>query len=94
MAKAKSPKKKNHLTEVLNAVTVKTPCEYNPKEVSAYVVSLFLSEDQKLCEIVNEINPYLFSLTDEGKRVYDVELMHDILKDHIESIVEHEKHYN
>ena len=23
--------------------------------------------------------PVLFSLTDEGKRVYDVELMHDIL---------------
>jgi len=38
--------------------------------------------------------PVLFSLTDEGKRVYDVELMHDILKDHIESIVEHEKHYD
>jgi hypothetical protein len=38
--------------------------------------------------------PVLFSLTDDGKRVYDTELMHDILKDHIESIVEHEKHYN
>jgi len=38
--------------------------------------------------------PVLFSLTDEGERLYDTELMHDILKDHIESIVEHEKNYN
>ena len=59
------PKKKNHLTEVLNAVTLKTPCEYNPKEVSAFVLSLFLSEDPKLSKIVNEINKYQFSLTDE-----------------------------
>lgn len=38
--------------------------------------------------------PVLFSLTDDGKRVYDTELMYDILKDHIESIVEHEKNYD
>lgn len=58
-------KKNNHLTEVLNAVTLKTPCEYKPKEFSAYVLSLFLSEDPKLAEIVNKINKYQFSLTDE-----------------------------
>ena len=38
--------------------------------------------------------PVLFSLTVVGERVYDTELMHDILKDHIESIIEHEKVYN
>ena len=38
--------------------------------------------------------PVLFYLTDEGKRVYDTETMNKILKDHIESIVEHEKHYD
>jgi len=38
--------------------------------------------------------PVIFHLTDDGKRVYDVELMHEILRDHIESITEHEKHYN
>lgn len=68
MAKAKAtPKKKksNHLTEVLNAVTLKTPCEYKPKEFSAFVLSLFLSEDRQLCKIVNEINEFQFSLTDE-----------------------------
>lgn len=37
--------------------------------------------------------PVLFSLTDEGKRVYDVELMHEILRDYIEGIIEHEKVY-
>lgn len=60
-----SPKKKsNHLSEVLNAVTQKTPCEYNPKEVSAYVLSLFLSEDKELCDTVNKINKFHFSLDD------------------------------
>ena len=37
--------------------------------------------------------PVLFSLTDDGKRVYDEELMHDMLKDHIDSIIKHEKVY-
>ncbi|KFZ26302.1 MAG: hypothetical protein KQ78_01475 [Candidatus Izimaplasma bacterium HR2] len=67
MAK-KTPKiknKKNHLIEVLNAVTLKTPCKYNKKDLSAYVLSLFLSEDRKLSKIVNEINKYQFVLTDE-----------------------------
>ncbi len=68
MAKKGSTKpknKNNHLTEVLNAVTLKSPCAYNPKEVSAFVLSLFLSEDPKLAEIVNKINKYQFSLTDK-----------------------------
>ena len=37
--------------------------------------------------------PVLFSLTDDGKRVYDEELMHDMLKDHIDSIIKHERNY-
>ena len=59
-----SEKKKSHLTEVLNAVTQKTPCDYNPKEFNAYILSLFLSEDRELCDIVNRINQYQFSLDD------------------------------
>lgn len=65
MAKSARSQKSNHLREVLDAVTLKEPCEYKPKEFSAYVLSLFLSEDRELCRIVNEINPYIFSLTDE-----------------------------
>lgn len=61
----KAKRKTNHLTEVLNAVTLKTPCEYNSKEVSAFVLSLFLSEDPKLSGIVNKINKYQFSLPDD-----------------------------
>ena len=38
--------------------------------------------------------PVLFYLTDEGKRVYDTETMNKILKEQIEGIVEHEKHYD
>ena len=37
--------------------------------------------------------PVLFYLTDEGKRVYDSETMKEILSNHIESIIEHEKNY-
>ena len=49
---------------MLNAINQKQPCNYNPKEVSAWVISLFLSEDPELIEIVNEINKYHFMLDD------------------------------
>lgn len=60
-----STKSKNTLTEVLNAVTMKKPCDYNPKDVSAYVLSLFLSESPGLIETVNEINTHHFDIPDE-----------------------------
>ena len=73
-AKAKSPKKKsNHLTEVLNAVTMKAPCEYNPKDVAAYVLSLFMSEDKGLSRIVNKINMCQFATPDKLIFKYFVE---------------------
>jgi hypothetical protein len=37
--------------------------------------------------------PVIFKLTDEGKRVYDVETMQEILNKMLESIIEHEKVY-
>ena len=37
--------------------------------------------------------PVIFSLTDDGKRIYDVELMQDIFDEMMESIKEHEKNY-
>lgn len=65
MAKTKrNGKKGNHLTEVLNAINLKQPCNYNPKEVNAYVISLLLSEDNELLEIVNDINKHQFTLDD------------------------------
>jgi hypothetical protein len=60
----KKAKKGSHLTEVLNAINLKQPCQYNKKEVSAYIISLFLSEDPELIGIVNKINEYQFSLDD------------------------------
>jgi hypothetical protein len=69
MAKAKkgskTPKKSSHLTEVLNAVNLKQPCNYKPKEFNAWVLSLFLSEDPQLIDIVNRINQFQFNLDDE-----------------------------
>ena len=35
--------------------------------------------------------PVIFKLTDEGKRVYDVETMQEVFNKMIESIIEHEK---
>ena len=63
--KSPAKKKSNHLTEVLNAVNLKQPCEYKPKEFSAWVLSLFLSEDPQLINIVNRVNQYQFTLDDK-----------------------------
>jgi hypothetical protein len=63
--KTKTTKNKNHLTEVLNAVTMKSACEYEPKDVSAYILSLFMSEDRGLNKIVNKINMCHFSTPDK-----------------------------
>lgn len=71
--KAKTTKNKNHLTEVLNAVTMKSPCEYDPKDVSAYILSLFMSEDRSLSRIVNKINMCHFSTPDKLIFKYYVE---------------------
>ena len=72
-AKAKPKKKGSHLTEVLNAINLKEPCNYNPKEVSAWVISLFLSEDPNLIEIVSEMNKNHFTLDDRLIFKYYVE---------------------
>ena len=37
--------------------------------------------------------PVIFSLTDDGKRVYNIETMQDIFDEMIKSIKEHEKVY-
>lgn len=71
--KSKTTKNKNHLTEVLNAVTMKSPCEYEPKDVSAYILSLFVSEDRGLNKIVNKINMCHFSTPDKLIFKYYVE---------------------
>ncbi len=37
--------------------------------------------------------PVIFNLTDDGKRVYDVELMQEIFDQMLNSIIDHEKVY-
>ena len=37
--------------------------------------------------------PVIFKLTDEGKRIYDVETMQVILNKMIQSLIDHEKVY-
>lgn len=58
-------KRSNHLFECLNAITQKSECEYNPKEVSGYILSMFIAEYKGLIEMANNVNPYQFDLPDE-----------------------------
>ena len=58
----------------------------NQQTISIHKVSDYTYNDR--VEI-----PVIFSLTDDGKRVYDVELMQDIFDEMIKSIIEHEKVY-
>lgn len=60
-----STKKSNHLGECLSAINNKTPCDYDPKHVSAYVLSLFVSEHKGLIELSNNINHLQFELPDQ-----------------------------
>lgn len=60
-----SSKKSNHLSECLNAINNKTPCEYNPKEVSAYILTLFISEHKGLIHLANEVNRLQYELPDK-----------------------------
>jgi len=40
------------------------------KEVNAYMLSLWLSQDQTLIKIVDKINPYIFMLDDKAVYTY------------------------
>lgn len=55
-------KKSNHLFECLNAINNKTSCDYNPKEVSPYILTLFMAEHKGLINIASEVNHHLFDI--------------------------------
>lgn len=50
----------------LNQIFYKTAKhKYDKKVANAYILSLWLSHDPELLQIISEINPYIFSLNDE-----------------------------
>jgi hypothetical protein len=51
--------------DYLNAIFNKTELKYDKKVAPAYLLSLWLSHDQSLLSIVNEVNRYHFLLRDE-----------------------------
>lgn len=61
---------KNTLFDFLNQILYKKDkLEYDKKIAPAYMLSMFLSHDNNLIDIVNKINKYQFNISD--KIVYD-----------------------
>jgi hypothetical protein len=65
--------KKTTIFDYINAIFYKKNIEFDKKVVSGYVLSLFLSYDNNLLEIVNKINQYQFQLSDERVFKYYME---------------------
>ena len=58
--------KKKNIFDFINALCYKKDIQYDKKEASSYILSLWLSHDKELIDMVNDINPYLFTLPDEA----------------------------
>lgn len=59
-------KNKVNIFTFLNQIFYKNAKEpYDKKVASAYILALWLSHDPELVDIVNKINPYVFSLKDD-----------------------------
>lgn len=58
--------KKKSIFDFINAITNKTPIEYDKKIASGYMIAMWLSHDRQLVFDVNEINEVLFTMKDEA----------------------------
>lgn len=58
-------KDKTTIFDFLNSINNKTKLEYNKKDLSSYMLSLWLSHSPDTIHIVNKINECLFTLPDE-----------------------------
>lgn len=57
--------KKLTLFDTLNAIFYKKDFKYDKKIANSYILSMGLSMDKGLIDIVNKMNKYLFDLPDE-----------------------------
>jgi hypothetical protein len=57
--------KERTLFDILNSIFLKTGMDYEKRIASSYIISLWLSHDRELVEMVNDINHLQFNLDDE-----------------------------
>ncbi len=57
--------KERTLFNILDTIFLKTGMDYEKRIAPAYILSLWLSHDRQLVEIVNDINHLQFNLPDE-----------------------------
>lgn len=55
----------NKLFDVLNSIFYKKKIKYDKKDCNGYMLAMWLSHDKSLIHLVNDINPYIFSLKDD-----------------------------
>ncbi len=65
MAAKPKERKPNDLFNVIDSVCLKLPVEYDKKEVSSFILTLWLSHDKELMPWVDEVNSILFNVPDK-----------------------------
>ena len=55
-----------NLFDYLNAIYYKKDVEYDKKVANSYILTLWLSHDKTLVDMVNDINKHLFRLPDKA----------------------------
>lgn len=58
-------KKENNFFEILNSISSKEKIKLYKKDINGYLLSMFLSHDMELLDIINKINPFIFKLSNE-----------------------------
>jgi hypothetical protein len=56
---------KTSIFDFINSINNKKRIEYDKKDLSGYMLSLWLSHDKECIFYVNELNKYLFNIKDE-----------------------------
>jgi hypothetical protein len=62
--------KEKNLFDFLNAIFYKKDIQYDKKIANSYLISLWLSHDRNLINVVNNINKYIFRIPDEATFLY------------------------
>lgn len=59
-------KKKSELFRAIDCINYKKPPDFDVSKVNGYILSLWLAQDRQLIGYVQELNPYIFTLTNEA----------------------------
>ena len=58
-------KKDNSLFDAINSINDKQKRDINHKNVTGFILTLWMAENKELIEYANKINPYIFNLPDK-----------------------------